>query len=221
MAMTCSKSWRTGPVGPRSQPARAAVQARGQGGDRPRRRPPKGLNASPGAAVGRAVLRGRRPGVGWRGEKVILAGGTTPDYHGMIRSQGIRRANSHAAVAAAATVRRRPDSHPARRQLVRSRTRRERRGRDGHRRHRRFGSLPAVELVDPRWPRPSRRHVPGRPGPEGVRGVHGARRDAASAGAPVAPTRPTGAGESHAGRGITGSRTSSGPGRGCRSKKWR
>src|SRR6266498_1005640 len=67
----------------------------------------KGLNASPGAAVGRVVFTADAA-VGWaeRGEKVILARReTTPDdYHGMIRSQGILTSaggtNSHAAVVA-------------------------------------------------------------------------------------------------------------------------
>jgi len=67
----------------------------------------KGLNASPGAAVGRVVFTADAA-VEWadRGEKVILARReTTPDdYHGMIRSQGILTSaggtNSHAAVVA-------------------------------------------------------------------------------------------------------------------------
>jgi len=67
----------------------------------------RGLNASPGAAVGRVVFTADAA-VEWadRGEKVILARReTTPDdYHGMIRSQGILTSaggtNSHAAVVA-------------------------------------------------------------------------------------------------------------------------
>src|SRR5438445_3918158 len=67
----------------------------------------RGLNASPGAAVGRVVFT-PDAAVEWadRGEKVILARReTTPDdYHGMIRSQGILTSaggtNSHAAVVA-------------------------------------------------------------------------------------------------------------------------
>jgi pyruvate, orthophosphate dikinase len=66
-----------------------------------------GLNASPGAAVGRAVFNADDAEV-WaqRGEPVILVRReTTPDdYHGMIRSQGILTSaggtNSHAAVVA-------------------------------------------------------------------------------------------------------------------------
>jgi pyruvate, orthophosphate dikinase len=66
-----------------------------------------GLNASPGAAVGRAVFTADAA-VEWaeRGEKVILVRReTTPDdYHGMIKSQGILTSaggtNSHAAVVA-------------------------------------------------------------------------------------------------------------------------
>jgi pyruvate,orthophosphate dikinase len=66
-----------------------------------------GLNASPGAAVGRAVFTAD-DAVAWaeRGEPVILVRReTTPDdYHGMIRSQGILTSaggtNSHAAVVA-------------------------------------------------------------------------------------------------------------------------
>jgi pyruvate,orthophosphate dikinase len=66
-----------------------------------------GLNASPGAAVGRVVFTADNA-VEWaeRGEKVILVRReTTPDdYHGMIRSQGILTSaggtNSHAAVVA-------------------------------------------------------------------------------------------------------------------------
>src|SRR5437763_16447384 len=66
-----------------------------------------GLNASPGAAVGRAVFTADAAEE-WaeREEKVILARReTTPDdYHGMIRSQGILTSaggtTSHAAVAA-------------------------------------------------------------------------------------------------------------------------
>ncbi len=67
----------------------------------------RGLNASPGAAVGRAVFRAD-DAKEWadRGEKVILVRReTTPDdYHGMIASQGILTSaggtNSHAAVVA-------------------------------------------------------------------------------------------------------------------------
>src|SRR5207248_2746706 len=67
----------------------------------------QGLNASPGAAVGRVVFTADAA-VDWaeRGEKVILVRReTTPDdYHGMIRSQGILTSaggtNSHAAVVA-------------------------------------------------------------------------------------------------------------------------
>jgi pyruvate, orthophosphate dikinase len=66
-----------------------------------------GLNASPGAAVGRAVFTAD-DAEAWaeRGEPVILVRReTTPDdYHGMIRSQGILTSaggtNSHAAVVA-------------------------------------------------------------------------------------------------------------------------
>ncbi len=66
-----------------------------------------GLNASPGAAVGRAVFAAD-DAEAWaeRGEPVILVRReTTPDdYHGMIRSQGILTSaggtNSHAAVVA-------------------------------------------------------------------------------------------------------------------------
>jgi pyruvate, orthophosphate dikinase len=66
-----------------------------------------GLNASPGAAVGRAVFSAD-DAEDWaeRGEPVILVRReTTPDdYHGMIRSQGILTSaggtNSHAAVVA-------------------------------------------------------------------------------------------------------------------------
>jgi len=66
-----------------------------------------GLNASPGAAVGRVVFTADAARE-WaeRGEKVILVRReTTPDdYHGMIRSQGILTSaggtNSHAAVVA-------------------------------------------------------------------------------------------------------------------------
>src|SRR6266498_2396282 len=66
-----------------------------------------GLNASPGAAVGRAVFTAD-DAQAWaeRGEPVILVRReTTPDdYHGMIRSQGILTSaggtNSHAAVVA-------------------------------------------------------------------------------------------------------------------------
>src|SRR5207247_4733262 len=67
----------------------------------------RGLNASPGAAVGRVVFTADAASE-WaeRGEKVILVRReTTPDdYHGMIRSQGILTSaggtNSHAAVVA-------------------------------------------------------------------------------------------------------------------------
>jgi pyruvate, orthophosphate dikinase len=67
----------------------------------------KGLNASPGAAVGRVVFTADAAQE-WaeRGEKVILVRReTTPDdYHGMVRSQGILTSaggtNSHAAVVA-------------------------------------------------------------------------------------------------------------------------
>jgi pyruvate, orthophosphate dikinase len=67
----------------------------------------RGLNASPGAAVGRVVFTADTAAE-WaeRGEKVILVRReTTPDdYHGMIRSQGILTSaggtNSHAAVVA-------------------------------------------------------------------------------------------------------------------------
>src|SRR5438093_1557402 len=67
----------------------------------------KGLNASPGAAVGKVVFTADAAEE-WaeRGEKVILVRReTTPDdYHGMIRSQGILTSaggtNSHAAVVA-------------------------------------------------------------------------------------------------------------------------
>jgi pyruvate, orthophosphate dikinase len=66
-----------------------------------------GLNASPGAAVGKAVFTAE-DAEAWaeRGEPVILVRReTTPDdYHGMIRSQGILTSaggtNSHAAVVA-------------------------------------------------------------------------------------------------------------------------
>ncbi len=66
-----------------------------------------GLNASPGAAIGRAVFTADAAAE-WadRGERVILVRReTTPDdYHGMIRSQGILTSaggtNSHAAVVA-------------------------------------------------------------------------------------------------------------------------
>jgi len=66
-----------------------------------------GLNASPGAAVGKAVFSADDAQV-WaeRGEPVILVRReTTPDdYHGMIRSQGVLTSaggtNSHAAVVA-------------------------------------------------------------------------------------------------------------------------
>src|SRR5438105_9255037 len=67
----------------------------------------KGLNASPGAAIGRVVFSADAAEE-WaaRGEKVILVRReTTPDdYHGMIKSQGILTSaggtNSHAAVVA-------------------------------------------------------------------------------------------------------------------------
>jgi pyruvate, orthophosphate dikinase len=67
----------------------------------------RGLNASPGAAVGRVVFTADSAEE-WaeRGERVILVRReTTPDdYHGMIRSQGILTSaggtNSHAAVVA-------------------------------------------------------------------------------------------------------------------------
>ena len=67
----------------------------------------RGLNASPGAAVGRVVFTADTA-VEWaeRSEKVVLVRReTTPDdYHGMIRSQGILTSaggtNSHAAVVA-------------------------------------------------------------------------------------------------------------------------
>ncbi|MDP8957056.1 MAG: pyruvate, phosphate dikinase [Actinomycetota bacterium] len=75
-----------------------------KGSERPATR---GLNASPGAAVGRVVFTADAAEE-WseRGEKVILVRReTTPDdYHGMIRSQGILTSaggtNSHAAVVA-------------------------------------------------------------------------------------------------------------------------
>jgi pyruvate,orthophosphate dikinase len=67
----------------------------------------RGLNASPGAAVGRVVFTADAAQEwGSRGEQVILVRReTTPDdYHGMIRSQGILTSaggtNSHAAVVA-------------------------------------------------------------------------------------------------------------------------
>ena len=67
----------------------------------------KGLNASPGAAVGKVVFSAdEAEEQGQRGEPVILVRReTTPDdYHGMIRSQGILTSaggtNSHAAVVA-------------------------------------------------------------------------------------------------------------------------
>src|SRR6266540_3862239 len=67
----------------------------------------KGLNASPGAAVGKVVFSAdEAEELGQRGEPVILVRReTTPDdYHGMIRSQGILTSaggtNSHAAVVA-------------------------------------------------------------------------------------------------------------------------
>jgi pyruvate, orthophosphate dikinase len=67
----------------------------------------KGLNASPGAAVGKVVFSAdEAEEKGQRGEPVILVRReTTPDdYHGMIRSQGILTSaggtNSHAAVVA-------------------------------------------------------------------------------------------------------------------------
>jgi pyruvate,orthophosphate dikinase len=67
----------------------------------------RGLNASPGAAVGRAVFSAEDASA-WaeRGEKVILVRRETnpDDYHGMIASQGILTSaggtNSHAAVVA-------------------------------------------------------------------------------------------------------------------------
>ncbi len=67
----------------------------------------RGLNASPGAAVGRVVFTAEAASA-WadRGEKVILARRETnpDDYHGMIASQGILTSaggtNSHAAVVA-------------------------------------------------------------------------------------------------------------------------
>ncbi|MDQ4059051.1 MAG: pyruvate, phosphate dikinase, partial [Actinomycetota bacterium] len=67
----------------------------------------KGLNASPGAAVGRAVFSADDAS-NWaeRGEKVILVRRETnpDDYHGMVASQGILTSaggtNSHAAVVA-------------------------------------------------------------------------------------------------------------------------
>jgi pyruvate,orthophosphate dikinase len=67
----------------------------------------KGLNASPGAAVGRVVFTAD-DAAAWaeRGDKVILVRReTTPDdYHGMVKSQGILTSaggtNSHAAVVA-------------------------------------------------------------------------------------------------------------------------
>jgi pyruvate,orthophosphate dikinase len=67
----------------------------------------RGLNASPGAAVGKVVFSAdEAERQGQRGEPVILVRReTTPDdYHGMIRSQGILTSaggtNSHAAVVA-------------------------------------------------------------------------------------------------------------------------
>ncbi len=67
----------------------------------------RGLNASPGAAVGRAVFSAKDASEwGERGEKVILVRRETnpDDYHGMIASQGILTSaggtNSHAAVVA-------------------------------------------------------------------------------------------------------------------------
>src|SRR6266516_8060348 len=67
----------------------------------------KGLNASPGAAVGKVVFSADEAEErGQRGEPIILVRReTTPDdYHGMIRSQGILTSaggtNSHAAVVA-------------------------------------------------------------------------------------------------------------------------
>ena len=67
----------------------------------------KGLNASPGAAVGQVVFTAdKSEELGSRGEKVILVRReTTPDdYHGMITAQGILTSaggtNSHAAVVA-------------------------------------------------------------------------------------------------------------------------
>ncbi len=67
----------------------------------------KGLNASPGAAVGRAVFSADEAST-WaeRGEKVILVRRETnpDDYHGMVAAQGILTSaggtNSHAAVVA-------------------------------------------------------------------------------------------------------------------------
>jgi pyruvate, orthophosphate dikinase len=67
----------------------------------------KGLNASPGAAVGRVVFSSE-DALAWseRGEKVILVRRETnpDDYHGMVASQGILTSaggtNSHAAVVA-------------------------------------------------------------------------------------------------------------------------
>jgi pyruvate,orthophosphate dikinase len=73
-------------------------------GERPSAR---GLNASPGAAVGKAVFTAdEAESLASRGEKVILVRReTTPDdYHGMVASQGILTSaggtNSHAAVVA-------------------------------------------------------------------------------------------------------------------------
>jgi pyruvate, orthophosphate dikinase len=67
----------------------------------------RGLNASPGAATGKAVFSADEAAAwGGRGERVILVRReTTPDdYHGMIASQGILTSaggtNSHAAVVA-------------------------------------------------------------------------------------------------------------------------
>ncbi len=67
----------------------------------------EGLNASPGAAVGKVVFTAdEAEAIGKRGEPVILVRReTTPDdYHGMIASQGILTSaggtNSHAAVVA-------------------------------------------------------------------------------------------------------------------------
>ena len=67
----------------------------------------RGLNASPGAAVGKVVFTADdAAAAGERGEKVILVRReTTPDdYHGMVASQGILTSaggtNSHAAVVA-------------------------------------------------------------------------------------------------------------------------
>jgi pyruvate,orthophosphate dikinase len=90
----------------------------------PRRsRAPKivnGLNASPGAAVGRAVFDADTA-VEWveRGEKVILVRiETSPDdFHGMAVAQGIITARGGATSHAAG--RRAPDRQAVRRRLVR------------------------------------------------------------------------------------------------------